>query len=152
MAEKKERFRTLRGFLTGDEPDEEDHFAYSASLRIFGEIPDIHEITKRLGIEPSHAHRRGDRKGANSPPYDHDMWSYSPDLPEENPLEEHINRLWADVAPHKDYLQELKKTLTVDVFLGYSSNCDTAGISLPPESLRVFTELEVRFELSIIIT
>jgi hypothetical protein len=151
MAEQKEGFRTSRGFLNGDEPDEENYFAYSATLRIFGEIPDIQEITKRLGVEPSHAHMRGDRQGINSPPYDHDMWSYSPDLPEENPLEEHINQLWAEIAPHKDYLQELKKTLTVDVFLGYRSNCDTAGISLPPESIRVFTELEVRFELSIII-
>jgi len=152
MAEKQERFRTLRGFLDGDEPDEDTYFAYSASLRIFGDIPDIQEITVRLGIEPCHAHIRGERKGTNSPPYQQDMWSYSPALPEDKPLEEHINQLWAEIAPHEDYLQELKKTLTVDVFLGYRSNCDTAGISLPPESLRVFTELGVPFELSIIVT
>ena len=152
MAEQKEWFRTMRGFLNGDEPDEETYFAYSARLRIFGDIPDIREITERLGIEPNYIHARGERKGTRSPPFKHDMWGYSPDLPEDSPLEEHINQLWADIEPHEDYLRELKKTITVDVFLGYRSNCDHAGIHVPFASLKMFTELEVPFSLSIIVT
>jgi len=31
-------FRTLRGFLAGKEREEDTYFAYSASLRIAGEI------------------------------------------------------------------------------------------------------------------
>ena len=40
-------FKTLRGFLEGDEPEVEIYFAYSATLRIFGEIPDLDEITRK---------------------------------------------------------------------------------------------------------
>jgi hypothetical protein len=153
MAENKEGGRTLRAFLDGEEPpNEENYFAYSASLRIFGKIPDVQGITDSLGIEPTYTHFRGERKISRSPPFEHDMWNYSPALPETSSLEEHINQLWAEIEPHKEYLIELKNVLTVDVFLGYRSNCDTAGIEVPHESLKMFAELEVPFGLSIIIT
>jgi hypothetical protein len=40
----------------------------------------------------------------------------------------------------------------VDVFLGYRSNCDTAGIEVPHTSLEMFSELQIPFGLSIIVT
>ncbi|MBW3596331.1 MAG: DUF4279 domain-containing protein [Planctomycetes bacterium] len=146
-AEEQKLFRTLRGWLKGKEPDEETYFAYSASLRIFGNIPDLDEITTRLGITPTNAHRRG----ARSPPYKHDMWSYSPDIAEDEPLEHHINALWAELKPNKEYLLDLKRTVTVDVFLGYRSNCDHAGVQVPHTCLEMFTELEIPFGVSIVI-
>jgi hypothetical protein len=62
-------YRTLRGALTGEDPQEPIYFAYSATLRIFGTIPDLDEITRTLGIEPTHAHRRGERRTPSSAPY-----------------------------------------------------------------------------------
>ena len=55
------------------------------------------------------------------------------------------------IRPHKDYLLGLKENLTVDVFLGYRSNSDTAGVEVPYQSLQIFQELQVPFGLSIII-
>jgi len=127
----------------------EYYFAYSASLRIFGEGVEIDAISGALGLEPTHVHRKGDSRGKLSP-YEHDMWSYSPALAEEEPLERHVDALWAALKPHKHYLLELKKRFTVDVFLGYRSNCETAGIEVPHTSLEMFTELQVPFGLSII--
>jgi hypothetical protein len=144
-------FRTLRGFLTGQEPKEEDEFAYSATLRIFGESLDFDEINLRLGLVPTSTHRKGERKGPKSPPYKHDMWSYSPNLEEVRPLEEHINALWNDIRRAKDYLLALKKMVNVDVFLGYRTNVDTAGIEVPYTCLEMFTELEIPFGISIIV-
>ena len=51
-----------------------------------------------------------------------------------------------------DYLRALKKTVLVDVFLGYRSNCDHAGIEIPHTSLEMFTELEISFGISIVVT
>lgn len=150
-AEEPQWFRTLRGWFAGEEPDEETYFAYCASLRIFGNIPDIDEISANLGLIPTNTYRRGDRRGERSPPYKHDMWSFSPDIPEEEPLEHHINTLWTELKPNKVYLLNLKRTLTVDVFLGYRSNCDHAGIEIPHTCLEMFTELEIPFGMSIII-
>jgi len=144
-------FRTLRGALAGEEPDEETYFAYSATLRIFGDIPDLAAITSRLGVEPTKTHRKGDKAGPRSPGFKHDMWSYTPSLAESEPLEKHIVALWAQFKAHKADLLELKKKVKVDVFIGYRSNCDHAGIEVPHTALEMFTELEIPFGVSIVI-
>lgn len=141
----------MKGFLDGDEPDEEIYFAYSATLRIFGNIEDLNDITINLGFEPTSFHKKGERRGPKSSPYQHDMWSYEAQIDEDVDLEKHIDELWTKLKPHKEYLLELKKALTVDVFLGYRSNSDTAGIEVPYTSLEMFTELKIPFGLSIIV-
>jgi hypothetical protein len=146
-----EGFRTLKGFLSGAETNEKTYFAYSATLRIFGEIPDLDEITQRLGIVPTSAHRGGDRRGPNSPPYKDDMWSYTAPVKETEPLHAHIDALWNTFKERQQYLLQLKKRVTVDVFLGYRSNHDHAGIEVPHQSLEIFRELQVPFGLSIVV-
>jgi|SRR6185369_15213779 len=145
-------YRTLRGFLKAEEKNEEPYFAYSASLRIFGDIPNFDEISQTLGIEPTHTHRKGQQRGQADSSFPHDMWSYTPPLEWSEPLERHINVLWTQLKPHKLYLKKLKESLTVDVFLGYRSNSDTAGVEIPHTSLEMFSELEIPVGLSIIVT
>jgi hypothetical protein len=146
-----ESFRTLRGFVEGSETDEPTYFGYSATLRIFGESLDFDQITRTLGIPPTSSHRKGDRRGPRSTPYKHDMWMLSPDLTEEQPLAEHIDALWAAIRHSEEYLRRLKTIATVDVFLGYRSNVDTAGVEVPHTSLEMFVRLEIPLGLSIII-
>ena len=59
--------------------------------------------------------------------------------------------LWERLRPHKEYLLGLKKSVTVDVFLGYRSNCDHCGVEVPHTSLEMFWELKIPFGLSIIV-
>ncbi len=146
------RFRSLRGFLRGSEREEETYFSYSATLRIFGDIADMEQISKGLGLAPTDSHRKGERRERRTAPYRHDMWSYSPAVEKSDPLHKHIDALWRVLKPKKRYLLQLKKSLTVDVFLGYRTNCDTAGIEVPHTSLEMFTELEIPFGVSIIVT
>ena len=79
------------------------------------------------------------------------MWSYTPPISKNEPLQIHIDTLWNTFRQHKDYLLELKQNLRVDVFLGYRSNCDNAGVEIPHTSLDIFRELQVPFGLSIIV-
>lgn len=145
-------FRTLRGFITGEEADEPPYFVFSATLRIFGDHLDFDEIYQCIGLIPTNTHRKGERKGPRSPIYRNDMWSYSPDVPEAQPLSDHISALWSDIQHAAVYLRSLKQHATVDVFLGYRSNIDHAGIEIPHTCLALFTTLEIPFEVSIIIT
>ncbi len=145
-------FRTLRGFIAGTEREEEPYFDHSATLRIFGEIPKIDDISARLGIQPTHSHRKGQKRGNRAAPYPHDMWSYQAPIDESEPLHKHIDALWLTLKPHKKYLLRLKKSLSVSVFIGYRSNCDTAGIEVPHTSLEMFRELKIPFGISIIVT
>jgi hypothetical protein len=55
------------------------------------------------------------------------------------------------VLSRLDDIKGLKRLYNVDVFCGYRSNSDTAGLEVPYTSLRLFTELEVPFALSIIV-
>jgi hypothetical protein len=128
------------------------YFAHNATLRIFGNIPDLDEITQALGITPSSTHRKGDRfTGRILKPYAHDMWSYDAPAKETEPLHVHIDNLWNTFKGRKEYLIELKSNLAVDVFLGYRSNCDNAGVEVPYQSLEIFRELQIPFGLSIIV-
>jgi hypothetical protein len=159
-------FNTLRGALSGDEPDEPMYFAYSASLRICGcnpsyrphEAPDdalvrldMTDIESRLGVQATTSFRQGETR-RHDPPRRWDGWFYEPSLPEDRPLEDHIDALWTAIRPGSEYLRALKKTVLTDVFLGYRSNCDHAGIEIPHTSLEMFTELEIPFGISIILT
>jgi hypothetical protein len=146
------QFRTLQGFLKGSEREEETYFSYSATLRIFGDIADIEQISNALGLTPTDSHRKGERRKKPASPHRHDMWAYSPPVDESECLHKHIDALWDVLKPHKLYLLRLKKSVTVDVFLGYRTNCDTAGIEVPHTSLEMFTELQIPFGVSIIVT
>jgi hypothetical protein len=145
-------FRTLRGFLNGDEPDEAFYFCFSATLRIHGDGIPFEEISQRLGVQPTNLHRKGERRGPRSPAYRDDAWLYKPSLPETEPLERHIDALWQVVRPAVGYLKALKQRFKIDVFCGYRSNCDHAGFEVSHSCLELFTALEVPFGVSVIVT
>ena len=144
-------FKTLRGFIMGDEAEQSIYFNYSVTLRIFGEIGNLNSISEMLNLQPTLSYLKGEKKNSKSPSYNQDMWQYQPPLKETEPLENHIEALWLSVKEKKDYLLELKKTLNVDIFIGYRSNCDHAGIQIPHHCLEIFTELKIPFGISIVI-
>jgi len=127
-----ERVSTPPDGASGEGQEEDIYFAYSATLRIFGAISDFDEITERLGVAPSATRRKGDHDwGPSLPPNKHDMWSYNAPVKNNEPLQIHIDTLWNTFRERKEFLLKLKPNLTVDVFLGYRSNCDHAGVEVP---------------------
>ena len=150
-SENSKMFRTLRGFLNGEEPEEANYFCFSATLRIHGEGIPFEEITQQLGVQPTHLHRNGEHRGPRSPGYRDDAWHFQPPLPETNPLDRHLEALWQVVRPAVDYLKALKKRFQVDVFCEYRTNCDHAGFEVSHRSLKLFLALEVSFGVSVII-
>jgi hypothetical protein len=144
-------FQTLRGFIRGDEPDEPIYFAFSASLRIYGDGLPFDKISSQLGVQPTYMHRKGEQRHPRSPPWPDDAWHFRPSLAETTELAAHIDALWEVLKPHVAYLQSLKQRYKVDVFCGYRSNCDQAGLEVPHTSLELFTALGIPFGVSIII-
>jgi uncharacterized protein DUF4279 len=125
-------------------------FRFSATLRIFGEIGDLAAITAKLGVAPTHMHRRGEKPLPTSlRGYEHDMWSYSAPVPRDRPLQVHLESLWRAVRPHVAYLKGLKNRLSVDVYCSYHTNCSTGGFEVDHRALTIFTELEVPFGVSV---
>jgi hypothetical protein len=151
MEEKQKVFKTLKGFLAGEEADEERFKFYSATLRISGENLNFSEIERSLMLKPTYSHRKVNQKGKRSPGFQSDMWSYQPNIDGKVELEKHILALWEKIKAHKHYLLYLKKEADIDVYLGYRSNIDTAGIEVSYKCLEMFTELEIPFGISIIV-
>ena len=149
--DKLKTFRTLRGAIRGEEADEPNYFACSATLRIHGSSLPFEEISNQLAVDPTRVHRKGERRGPKSPAYRDDAWHFQPALPEDAPLAQHIDALWAVLRPNVNYLKSLKRQYKVDVFCGYRSNCDHAGIEVPYTSLELFTALEIPFGVSVVI-
>ncbi len=127
------------------------YFAYSATLRISGAIDDLEALSASLGLTPSHTHRRGEQTGGASPGFKDDAWHYTAPIQEERPLDEHIQALWSALKPHKEHLLDLKRTLDIDVFCGYRTNHWGAGFQVSPQSLEMFTTLDIPFGVSIIV-
>ena len=131
-------------------PDEEpSYFAYSATLRVRGTNLAFDELSKALGVSPSHQRRAGERSRPGARPYKDDAWHFTAPVAEEVELTEHLRRLWKTVKPHVDYLKQLDAT--VDVFCGYRSNNGAAGFAVEPDALEIFTALDVPFGVSVIV-
>ena len=130
--------------------DEPVFFRFRVWLRIFGDGLDFDEISRTLGLTPTHQHRKGEPHGRGV--RKQDMWIYQPAVERERPLDEHIMALWQAIRPQIPYLRELKRKFRVDVFCGYRSNSDTAGFEVDHRCLGLFSELEVPFGVSVIIS
>jgi Domain of unknown function (DUF4279) len=84
--------------------EEQLYFYSSATLRILGTIPDLEGITQRLGIAPTGAHHKGDRRWEKSLFEDKvDMWSCEAPVMKTEPLHVHIDSLWKTFRDRKDY-------------------------------------------------
>jgi hypothetical protein len=97
------RFQTLGGFLAGEEPEEPLYFAYSATLRIFGTIPNLNELTRSLAV-----HSLPSAGGSTSHTVQDDMWNYIAPVNESGPLHVHIDSLWNVFRERKEYLLQIK--------------------------------------------
>lgn len=128
------------------------YFRYSAALRIFSDSNlDFEDIQEKLVLSPTKTHRKGEQRSPNATEYAHDMWMYRSKMDDSEPLGAHLTDLWTLLKPNKHYLLNLKRTATVDIFCGYRSDSDTAGIHVSHESLEIFRELKIDFRLSIIV-
>lgn len=152
MSDEQDKFSTLRGIVRRNEPDEPLYFSHSATLRIVGVGLDFAAIESVLKTAPTRSHRAGEKHGERGAVWPADLWSLDSGLPESAPLSDHIDALWVRVRHATPFLKGLKQHAKVDVFLGYRSNCDHAGIEVRHTSLEMFRELEIPFGVSIIIT
>jgi hypothetical protein len=118
-------------------------YHFDASLRIAG-IGEHHEaISKRTGIAPAHAHRKGEPKFAQKR-WQEDIWILESPLGATASLDQHIEWLWNAVASHRDYFQQLiSQSSSADVVLGCFSESPYPYLTVQPDSLRLLRELDL---------
>jgi hypothetical protein len=122
---------------------------FSAALRIFGSGLDLASISNSVSLSPSHQHKKGDPDRL-SDPYPNDLWSLSSPLPRADTLATHLLWLRNTFAPHYRFLEQLKQTAEVRSFCGVIADGTSCAFRVPAGALRLFTELDVEMEVSLI--
>jgi hypothetical protein len=120
-----------------------------ATLRVMGKELDFESISRTLGVAPTHTHRLGD-PAPIAETYAHDMWALDSPLDPKEPLEAHLKWLQNMLSPHYDFLKSLRGKAKVDFYCQYSCYSDQGGLIVRPEILRMFVELDVPFDISIL--
>ena len=122
-------------------------FRYDASLRILGVGARHSEITEKTGLAPTRVHRRGEpRLGGQGRTHEQDLWLLASPLGERASLEEHVLWLWAAVAPHQAYFEELIEASTsADLCLGCLSESAFPFLELGEPALEIMKKLRLGF-------
>jgi hypothetical protein len=121
----------------------------TASIRITGEKLDLEAISSVLNIKPTHVHKKGDLDMTKEK-YRQDMWLLTSPLSQKKSLDLHLKWLEKKLKPYYGYLVKLKSRAKIDIFCSYTSCDQLSGFSLSSTALSIFTELDVKMEISLI--
>jgi hypothetical protein len=120
----------------------------SASLRLFGDDLNPHEVTRLLGKEPSAAERRGDVR-----PSGHIVrrgrWSVKVARCVPGDLDGQIAGLLAGTTEDLAVWQRLTSAYDADIFCGLFLEEGNEGISLSPQTLRLLGERGIKLDFDI---
>ena len=124
---------------------------YQATLRVFGNKLDLKAITRRLGVKPDHAHKKGERRLPTVRPFRHDSWQLTARVSDTRPLKAHLRWLAKRLAKKTSFLRGLSAKYEVDVYCRYHSNYDRGSLEMPPEVLKWCANMGVPIRVSILV-
>ena len=125
----------------------EFYFEYDASFRIGGAGAHHHEITEKTGLTATHTNLAGDLKYPKTKPdrvFNEDIWILKSTLPFSARHEEHIDWIWNQISPHKDYFKTIiEKAAWADLMLGCNTDCVWPVLKVDHSALAIVRELPV---------
>jgi hypothetical protein len=136
--------------MMGDDPDGEPGPTW-ATLRLWGPGLEPTEVSERLGIGPTTAHRTGDARG-KAQIWTRNHWSLSSQgRIAETSLEAHLHWLLDQIAPHQEDLRSLlaQPGIEADLFCFWESTTGQGGPTFSPALLRRLAGLGLSLGLDI---
>jgi len=132
-----------------NETEEEYVFRQGVSLRIH-EPPEIFEELSKI-LTPTHSHKKGEFCKTMKSKWDNDIWILDSPLSQECLMDEHLEWLINIIKPHQEYFDEIiRKGVKLDVYISYSSDCETGGFSINSSLLEYFCKNKITLEFSVI--
>jgi hypothetical protein len=124
---------------------------FSATLRVMCAAERHEEIERVTGLSSTHQHEHGE-PGFFGQPWPKDLWALESPLPPGATLSDHLDWLWTQVRPHRDYFRALaaEEGIDVDLFCGYRSDCAECGFEVRPEAVEIVQALEIPLEVSVV--
>ena len=131
--------------------DDEPQFWFSACLRI-KDAPELHgEIIENLGHGSEH-HKKGDIvPEAPDKTWSNSIWIMDAPVPEEEDISKHLKWISDYAYANIDSLKNLiEQNANIDIYIAYCCDHDHCGFGLDPDLLKIFNDLGIRLEVSII--
>jgi len=114
----------------------------------FGDDPSI--VTRRIGLSPTSAWRRGDPMPSHpTATRNHSRWSFQSPLPLETHVEKHFEALLPLPEPHTASIRECAAEFSVELCCAIYYEDFTPGIHLSPEILQRITALGIPLDLDL---
>jgi hypothetical protein len=110
-------------------PAEQNSRWSAASFRICGEMLDLEEIEKTLGIKPTASHLKGQRSRSNVV-YRESLWSLKSPLKRAESLDKHLAWLLDRLEPKVEEVRFLSRSHRLDFFCGFGSVNGQGGFIL----------------------
>lgn len=124
----------------------------TATLRIFGDDLDPHEVTRLLGAEPTARASKGDVRRAasgNTVTARSGSWLLETVAPDAGDLNTQISTLLANVTDDLSVWRELSQRYQCDVFCGLFMGSANEGEELQPRTLAMLGNRGLRLGLDI---
>lgn len=129
----------------------EDYLWFSLSLRVSGHGVDLDNITRTLGLTPSHSVREGEPvRPGHDRRADQDVWVYDFARKWEKPLGELMTLAEQTVYPILGPLKRLAQEHDVALWCSYQTNLAQGGFDLPPSALRFLSDTGVTLTVSVL--
>jgi len=124
---------------------------YFVCMRIFGDALDFEGISGTLHVRASKAWRAGDRllSGRAVP---RDVWILDSPLAHTEPVDVHLAWFRRELLPHYGFLRSLKGTAEISSYCGVSVDSDCCSFRVSGEAFKIFMELNISMDLSLVFT
>lgn len=131
-------------------------FRFDASIRIAGVGIWHDNITQVTGITPSCTSRKGEARSRHNSRlgvWTEDLWVLQSPLPEDAPLDTHIQWLWRAIEPHCSYFEALLEQATwADLCLGCLSESIYPFFSVNADALEITRALPLGLSFNFTVT
>jgi len=121
----------------------------NVALALYSEELEPEEITLALGVQPTSAHRRGERRGSSSPPSLSGAWLLKEHGRDAEPAEAVIDRLLKQLPEDPAVWRNLSIRHKIQFRFGLHMTGWNKGLSIPSKQVTRIAELGASMEFDI---
>jgi hypothetical protein len=121
----------------------------NVTLALYSEELEPEEVSSALGVKPTSAHRRCERRGPRSPPAPSAAWLLTPHGHDAEPAEAVIDRLLKRLPEDPAVWCDLRMRHDIQIRFGLHMTGWNKGLSIPLEQVTCFAKLGASMEFDI---
>ncbi|QIF02549.1 DUF4279 domain-containing protein [Roseimicrobium sp. ORNL1] len=123
----------------------EYNYKYNVSLRIWNAGAFHQRITEVTGLLATDSHLKDTKHYPDGPPdwlWKHDLWELESPLPKSESWENHIQHIWEQIRPHRDFFSTIiSGDVVADICLGCMTDCEAPILRVDQGALEIMRQL-----------